>query len=91
MPVSKKILSLLPLVLLPGLAIGQSLFDSYSDVTLDDLAEPDPNEWLMWRRTGDNWAYSPLGQINKDNVGSLRLAWTWTMETGQTGNHTPGS
>ncbi len=72
----------LGLLLLSGTVAGQSLFDNYTDVTLDDLADPDPNEWLMWRRTANHWGYSPLDQINKENVGSLRLAWSWTMEPG---------
>ena len=36
----------------------------------------------MWRRTYNHWGYSPLGQINTSNVGTLRLAWAWTMEPG---------
>ena len=36
----------------------------------------------MWRRTQNHWGYSPLDQINKDNVGTLRLAWAWTMAPG---------
>jgi alcohol dehydrogenase (cytochrome c) len=36
----------------------------------------------MWRRTYDHWGYSPLDQIDRENVGSLRLAWAWTMEGG---------
>lgn len=81
-----------PLALAAGLLIllfqggslsAQSLFDNYTDVTLEDLADPDPNEWLMWRRTANHWAYSPLDQINKENVGGLRLAWSWTMEPGK--------
>lgn len=83
MSVSKYLVAFFTAVLLPCLANAQSLFDTYTDVTVDELANPDPNEWLMWRRTGDNWAYSPLDQINKDNVGALRLAWTWTMEPGK--------
>lgn len=83
MPVSKSSLSLLALLLLPFAAAAQSLFDNYTEVSVEDLANPDPNEWLMWRRTPNHWAYSPLDQINKDNVDSLRLAWTWTMEPGK--------
>ena len=35
-----------------------------------------PDEWLMWRRTLDGWGYSPLDQVNQDNVGDLRLVWS---------------
>ena len=37
---------------------------------------PAPEDWLMWRRTLNGWGYSPLDQINRDNVGDLRLVWT---------------
>ncbi|MEX2468938.1 MAG: PQQ-binding-like beta-propeller repeat protein [Pseudohongiellaceae bacterium] len=60
----------------------QSLLESYSPVSLEDLADPPATDWLMWRRTPDNHGYSPLDQINQDNVDSLRLAWAWTMEPG---------
>ena len=28
------------------------------------LRDPDPNDWLIYRRTYDGWGYSPLDQIN---------------------------
>ena len=36
----------------------------------------------MWRRTHNHWGHSPLDQIDTTNVGSLRLAWAWTMAEG---------
>ena len=33
----------------------------------------------MWRRTLDSWGYSPLDQIDRDNVGDLRMVWTRAM------------
>ena len=56
--------------------------DSYTPVTEAKLLSPPDGEWLMWRRTYNHWGYSPLGQINTSNVGSLRLAWAWTMAPG---------
>ena len=38
----------------------------------------DPNNWVMWGRTYDGQRYSPLNQINKDNVGNLQVAWTFS-------------
>ena len=38
----------------------------------------------MWRRTYDGWGYSPLEQINKDNVKNLQVAWTWSLTNGAT-------
>ena len=37
-------------------------------VTQETLNDPDPEDWLMWRRTLDGWGYSPLDQINRDTV-----------------------
>jgi PQQ-dependent dehydrogenase (methanol/ethanol family) len=61
---------------------GQSLLDRYTSVPESMLVDPPPGEWLMWRRTYNHWGYSPLDQINRENVGSLRLAWAWTMTGG---------
>ena len=61
---------------------AQSPLDDYGPVTEAELRSPPDGEWLMWRRTYDHWGYSPLDQINASNVGSLRLAWAWTMEPG---------
>lgn len=46
------------------------------------LADPPPESWLNWRRTRDGWGHSPLDQITRDNVGDLRMVWSWAMETG---------
>ena len=64
-------------------AQSPSLLDDYTPVSLAELQEPPENDWLMWRRTANHWGYSPLDQINKNNVDSLRLAWAWTMEPGR--------
>lgn len=37
-----------------------------------------PNNWAMWSRTYDGTRYSPLAQINKENVGDLQVAWTFS-------------
>ena len=66
-----------------AVAQPQALLDNYTPVTLEELANPPASDWLMWRGTPNNWAHSPLDQINKDNVDSLRLAWSWTMEPGK--------
>jgi alcohol dehydrogenase (cytochrome c) len=63
-------------------AVAQSRLDSYTPVSQAELADPPDSDWLMWRRTSNHWGFSPLDQINKSNVASLRLAWAWTMEPG---------
>jgi len=67
-----------------GPAIGQDLERDYSTVTDEMLLNPDPGDWLQWRRTVNNWGHSTLDQINRENVGELELAWAWAMaELGQ--------
>ena len=46
------------------------------------LEKPDPGDWINWRRTYDGTGYSPLTQINRQNVGQLQLAWSWGMPAG---------
>lgn len=53
-------------------------------VTEQMLENPSPNDWLMFSRTYDAQRYSPLKQINKQNVGQLKMAWTRGLGAGQT-------
>ena len=46
------------------------------------LQEPDPADWLNWRRTLDGWGYSPLDEITTENAEKLQLAWSWGMAEG---------
>ncbi len=48
------------------------------------LRNPPASDWLMWRRTFDGYGYSPLDQINKNNVKDLQVAWTWSLIPGAT-------
>lgn len=76
------------LVLLSGahvLAQGnqQQRTIEFTPITDEMLLDPDPADWIMWRRNYAAWGYSPLDQINKDNVRDLELAWAWTMIDGR--------
>jgi PQQ-dependent dehydrogenase (methanol/ethanol family) len=51
-------------------------------VTDEMLWKPSPNDWLSWRRTLDGQAFSPLEQINRNNVSQMRMMWTRAMGTG---------
>jgi quinohemoprotein ethanol dehydrogenase len=44
-------------------------------------ADREPGNWLTHGRTYDEQRYSPLQQINADNVGDLGLAWYWDSGT----------
>jgi len=46
------------------------------------LQNPDPNEWLMWRRTLNGWGFSPLDQVKKSNVKDMRMVWTRGLTAG---------
>jgi alcohol dehydrogenase (cytochrome c) len=56
--------------------------DHMTLVTDELLESPPPGEWLLWRRTYDDHGFSPLKQINKSNVGDLRVAWAWSLPNG---------
>ena len=68
---------------LAGPASGQIPAGSAAEPVTDAmLQDPDPADWLMWRRTLNGWGYSPLDQIDGDNVGELRLVWTRALSSG---------
>jgi alcohol dehydrogenase (cytochrome c) len=48
----------------------------FKPVTKEMLEKPQPEDWLMYSRTYDAQRFSPLKQINRQNVGQLRMAWT---------------
>ena len=54
----------------------------YVPVTDEMLWKPDPANWLSWRRTLDAWGYSPLDQIDRNNVSRLKMVWTRGLGTG---------
>jgi PQQ-dependent dehydrogenase (methanol/ethanol family) len=65
-----------------GPALAQDSPINISPVTDAMLQDPDPADWLMWRRTLDSWGYSPLDQINRDNIQNLTLAWSRPLGDG---------
>ena len=72
----------MPKRLLAAALFAASAFAQIVPVTDKMLENPDPADWLMWRRTLNSWGYSPLNQINKSNVGTLRMVWTRGMTAG---------
>ena len=78
------------IVLTGGFQIrGQEGTRKFVPVTDAMLEKPDPANWLMWRRTLDSWGYSPLNQINSNNVAQLRMVWTRGMAAGTSQESTP--
>jgi len=54
----------------------------FKPVSESVLTNPDPADWLMINRTFNQHRFSPLNQINKNNVGQLRMAWTRGLPAG---------
>src|SRR5262245_6962975 len=73
-------IGLLPLLVV--LSLGQQPASTLPPVTDEMLLNPDPADWLMWRRTLNGWGYSPLNQINRNNVRNLKMIWTRGMGPG---------
>ena len=74
--------------LLPEIYAQDEIQDSshFQAVTDTMLSNPPEEHWLMWRRTQNGWGYSPLNEINRENVEKLRMVWTRALTNGsQTG------
>jgi alcohol dehydrogenase (cytochrome c) len=67
----------------PGEAKG------YTNVTEAMLRNPPPGDWLMIRGNYQAHNFSPLNQINTDNVKQLHLVWSWSMNNGGTNQPAP--
>src|ERR671930_406871 len=51
-------------------------------VTEAMLLNPPADDWLMYSRTYDAQRFSPLNQINKQNVGRLTQVWKDDLQSG---------
>ncbi len=71
------------LALTLGVAGLNAQVANFEPVTDEVLRNPSDADWLQWRRTYDGWAFSPLEQINRDNVRSLQLVWSRALNSGQ--------
>jgi alcohol dehydrogenase (cytochrome c) len=69
-------------VRIPAALTLEGNIQNFVPVTDEMLKNPDPADWLMARGGYRGWSHSALRQITKDNIGSLRLAWVWTMHDG---------
>ena len=62
---------------------------NYVPVTDAMLRNPPDSDWLMFRRNYQGWSYSPLKQIDTQNVSKLQLKWMWSMPENGTMEDTP--
>ena len=60
--------SLVASTCLISISAGAGPIENYSPVTADRLNNPEPGNWMLYRRTYDGQGYSPLDQINTSNV-----------------------
>ncbi|HEY7390543.1 MAG TPA: PQQ-binding-like beta-propeller repeat protein, partial [Bryobacteraceae bacterium] len=72
-----------PYATLPPVAAHSDLLGKLIPVTDAMLANPPEGDWLTWRRTYDDMGFSLLKQIDRGNVGNLRVAWSWSLPPGQ--------
>ena len=56
----------------------------FEPVTEEMLRDPRPEDWLMFSRTYDAQRFSPLDEIDRDNVDTLDLAWSRELGPGST-------
>jgi PQQ-dependent dehydrogenase (methanol/ethanol family) len=75
----RMVVSMFVIVLASHLWVGAQVKD-FRPVTEAMLRNPAAGDWLNWRRTDNAWGYSPLDQINRQNVQQLQLAWSWSMD-----------
>ena len=66
----------------PSARSAQTGERAFVPVTDAMLKNPAPGDWLMWRRTLNGWGYSPLEQVNKQNVAKLEQVWSYPLGMG---------
>jgi len=80
----KRILVTIPLVTIFGVTLVSTaqVVQNFKPVTQAMLLNPSPDDWLMYSRTYDAQRYSPLKQINKQNIAQLKMAWVRGLGAG---------
>ena len=73
---------LAPGVTLPPWPAAAAPTSSLTPVTDAMLQHPGEQDWLTWRRAFDDSGFSPLRDITRQNVGTLRLAWSLALPAG---------
>ncbi|MEQ1911099.1 MAG: PQQ-binding-like beta-propeller repeat protein, partial [Vicinamibacterales bacterium] len=73
---------LAPELIVPPWPARPNPLDKIQPVTEAMLTKVPDGEWLLWRRTYEAFGYSPLKNITKANVDSLRVAWSWSLPNG---------
>ena len=66
----------------PTGVVRSGTVENFTPISDAMLIDPAPGDWPMLRRNFQAWSYSPLDQINTDNVSGLQLEWVWSMHDG---------
>jgi PQQ-dependent dehydrogenase (methanol/ethanol family) len=78
------------LLLFTGAAVqAQPEPRDWTSITDARLHNPEPGDWLNYRRTYDANAYSPLDEINQRTVADMQLVWTYAVRDGSRWLATP--
>ncbi len=62
--------------------VQASRLDNLTPVSAEMLANPQAHDWLSWGRGSDGLSYSPLEEINTENVAQLAPAWRTALRPG---------
>ena len=62
-----------------AMVAAQSLPSPWTPITETRLRAPGDGDWLGYRRTDDVTGFSPLRQIDRENVAYLRPVWSYSM------------
>ena len=73
---------LAPGAVLPSWPAKPSMLDTLTPVTDAMLQSPPDEDWLSWRQSFTDAGFSPLRQVTKQNVATLRLAWALALPAG---------
>ena len=71
------IVTLLGVSKLAGFQLNSTPWEMITD---ERLLKPRPGDWLSYRRTFDVHGFSPLSQINRQNVKNLRSVWAYPVK-----------
>ncbi len=56
--------------------------ENYTPVTDEEMRAGAGDDWLMLRGNYEAWNYSPLTDVNRENVHRLQLKWSWAIAEG---------
>lgn len=90
--VASLLLAVVLLTLIPKAVVrAQSSSPKPADITASRLAGADhePGNWMSYGRTYDEQHFSPLNQIDDQNVSQLKLAWFYDLDTNRGQEATP--